>query len=52
MHVIAIERAEADLAGVFVVIVALGYVYFMSTKDARDAAPEDEMLQIGAAVEP
>ena len=36
------------LFGVFVGIIALGYVYFLLTKGARDAAPMDEMLQRGA----
>ena len=36
---------NALLFGVFVEIVAVGYVYFLLTKGARDAAPVDEMLQ-------
>ncbi len=46
----AMIYTNAVLFGVFVVIVALGYVYFLLTKAARDAAPEDEMLQAGAAI--
>jgi ethanolamine permease len=38
---------NAVLFGVFVAIVGLGYVYFLLTKRARDAAPVDEMLQAG-----
>ena len=40
---------NAVLFGVFVAIVALGYVYFRCTKGERDAAPLDEMLESGAA---
>jgi ethanolamine permease len=35
---------------VFVAIIGLGYVYFLLTKGARDAAPLDEMLQSGTVV--
>jgi ethanolamine permease len=38
------------LFGVFVAIVGAGYVYFLLTREARDAAPVDEMLQAGTAV--
>src|SRR6185503_7662462 len=36
---------NAVLFAVFVAIVGLGYVYFVLTKGARDAAPMDDMLQ-------
>ncbi len=35
------------LFGVFVLIVGLGYVYFLLTREARDHAPLDDMLQAG-----
>jgi hypothetical protein len=38
------------LFGVFVAIVALGYVYFSLTREARESAPVDEMLESGKQI--
>ena len=34
---------NAVLFGVFVAVVGLGYAYFLLTRGARDAAPQDKM---------